>query len=129
MDEELCKVLVQVDDTSRVTAINSDAFISDETDWTVVDVGTGDRYHHAQNNYLRYPLIDDRGVYRYKFVDGMVVQRTQAEMDTDYANQPDPEPSKEEKEKTLMNARIQALTDRNEFLEDCVAEMAAIVYA
>lgn len=129
MDEELYKVLVQVDDASRVTAINSDAFISDETGWTVVDVGTGDRYHHAQNNYLTYPLIDDRGVYRYKFVDGMVVQRTQAEMDTDYANQPDPEPSKEEKEKTLMNARIQALTDRNEFLEDCVAEMAAIVYA
>lgn len=129
MDEELYKVLVQVDDASRVTAINSDAFISDETGWTVVDVGTGDRYHHAQNNYLTYPLIDDRGVYRYKFVDGVVVQRTQAEMDTDYVNQPDPEPSKEEKEKTLMNARIQALTDRNEFIEDCIAEMAAVIYA
>lgn len=129
MDEELYKVLVQVDDASRVTAINSDAFISDETGWTVVDAGTGDRYHHAQNNYLTYPLIDDRGVYRYKFVDGVVVQRTPNEMDTDYANQPNPEPSKEEKEKTLTNARIQALTDRNEFLEDCIAEMAAIIYA
>lgn len=129
MDEELYKVLVQVDDASRVTAINSDAFISDETGWTVVDVGTGDRHHHAQNNYLTYPLIDDRGVYCYKFVDGMVVQRTQTEMDTDYANQPDPEPSKEEKEKTLTNARIQALTDRNEFIEDCIAEMAAVIYA
>ena len=129
MDEELYKVLVQVDGASRVTAINSDAFISNETGWTVVDVGTGDRYHHAQNNYLTYPLIDDRGVYRYKFVDGMVVQRTQTEMDTDYANQPDPEPSKEEKEKTLANAKIQALTDRNEFIEDCIAEMAAGIYA
>lgn len=129
MDEELYKVLVQVDGASRVTAINSDAFISNETGWTVVDVGTGDRYHHAQNNYLTYPLIDDRGVYRYKFVDGMVVQRTQTEMDTDYANQPDPEPSKEEKEKTLANAKIQALTDRNEFIEDCIAEMAAVIYA
>ena len=129
MDEELYKVLVQVDGASRVTAINSVAFISNETGWTVVDVGTGDRYHHAQNNYLTYPLIDDRGVYRYKFVDGMVVQRTQTEMDTDYANQPDPEPSKEEKEKTLANAKIQALTDRNEFIEDCIAEMAAVIYA
>lgn len=129
MDEELYKVLVQVDDASRITAINSDAFISDETGWTVVDVGTGDRYHHAQNNYLTNPLIDDRGVYRYKFVDGMAVQRTQTEMDTDYANQPDPEPSEEEKEKTLTNARIQALTDRNEFIEDCIAEMAAVIYA
>ena len=129
MDEELYKVLGRVDDASQVTAINSDAFISDETGWTVVDAGSGDRYHHAQNNYLTYPLIDDRGVYRYKFVDGVVVQRTQAEMDADYANQPDPEPSKEEKEKTLTNARIQALTDRNEFIEDCIAEMAAVIYA
>ena len=34
-----------------------------------------------------------------------------------------------EKDITLKNAQIKALTDRNDFLEDCVAEMAAIVYA
>lgn len=34
-----------------------------------------------------------------------------------------------EKDITLKNAQIKALTDRNEFLEDCMAEMAAIVYA
>lgn len=41
----------------------------------------------------------------------------------------DPQPNKEEKEKTLMKAQIQALSERNDFLEDCVAEMASIVYA
>ena len=41
----------------------------------------------------------------------------------------DPQPTKEEKEKTLMKAQIQALSERNDFLEDCVAEMASIVYA
>ena len=56
MDEELYKVLVQVDDASRVTAINSDAFISDETGWTVVDVGTGDRHHHAHRRSRRISL-------------------------------------------------------------------------
>ena len=111
MNEELYKVLVQVDDASRVTAINSGAFISDETGWTVVDVGTGDRYHHAQNNYLTYPLIDDRGVYRYKFVDGMVVQRTQTEMDTDYTNQPDPEPSEEEKGLEEMGSEVDRIRE------------------
>ena len=40
-----------------------------------------------------------------------------------------PQPTKEEKEKTLMKAQIKALGDRNDFLEDCVAEMASIVYA
>lgn len=34
-----------------------------------------------------------------------------------------------ERDITLKAAQIQALTDRNEFLEDCVAEMASIVYA
>ena len=41
----------------------------------------------------------------------------------------EPQPTQEEKEKTLMKAQIKALGDRNDFLEDCVAEMASIVYA
>lgn len=39
------------------------------------------------------------------------------------------EPTAEEKEKTLLKAQIQALSERNDFLEDCMAEMASIVYA
>lgn len=128
MDTESCKVLVQTDDAGRVTAINSDAFVSGD-DWTQIDEGEGDRYRHAQNNYLLKPLTDERGVYRYKLVDGLVVQRTQAEMDADFAARPAPEPTEDEKERTLLRAQIQALSDRNDFLEDCVAEMAGIVYA
>lgn len=41
----------------------------------------------------------------------------------------EPQPTVEEKEKTLIKAQIQALSERNDFLEDCVAEMASIVYA
>lgn len=128
MDTEICKVLVQTDDAGRVTAINSDAFVSGDG-WTQIDEGEGDRYRHAQNNYLLKPLTDERGVYRYKLVDGLVVQRTQAEMDADYAARPAPEPTEDEKERKLLKAQIQALSDRNDFLEDCVAEMAGIVYA
>ena len=43
--------------------------------------------------------------------------------------EPRPKPTEKEKEKTLMKAQIKALGDRNDFLEDCVAEMASIVYA
>lgn len=39
------------------------------------------------------------------------------------------QPTVEEKEKTLIKAQIQALSERNDFLEDCVAEMASVVYA
>ena len=128
MDTESCKVLVQTDEAGRVTAINSDAFVSGDG-WTAIDEGEGDRYRHAQNNYLLEPLTDERGVYRYKLVDGLVVQRTQAEMDADFDARPAPEPTAEEKERTLLKAQIQALSDRNDFVEDCMAEMAGIVYA
>ena len=128
MDTESCKVLVQTDDAGRVTAINSDAFVSGDG-WTASDEGEGDRYRHAQNNYLLKPLTDERGVYRYKLVDGLVAQRTQAEMDADFDARPAPEPTAEEKERTLLKAQIQALSDRNDFVEDCMAEMAGIVYA
>lgn len=128
MDTESCKVLVQTDDAGRVTAINSDAFVSGDG-WTQIDEGEGDRYRHAQNNYLIEPLTDERGVYRYKLVDGLVAQRTQAEMDADFDARPALEPTAEEKERTLLKAQIQALSDRNDFLEDCMAEMAGIVYA
>lgn len=128
MDTENCKVLVQTDDAGRVTAINSDAFANGDG-WTAIDEGEGDRYRHAQNNYLPKPLTDERGVYRYKLVDGLVAQRTQAEMDADFDARPAPEPTAEEKERTLLKAQIQALSDRNDFVEDCMAEMAGIVYA
>lgn len=128
MDTESCKVLVQTDDAGRVTAINSDAFVSGDG-WTQIDEGEGDRYRHAQNNYLLKPLTDERGVYRYKLVDGLVAQRTQAEMDADFDARPAPEPTAQEKERTLLKAQIQALSDRNDFVEDCMAEMAGIVYA
>lgn len=128
MDTESCKVLVRIDDAGRVTAINSDAFVSGDG-WTAIDEGEGDRYRHAQNNYLLKPLTDERGVYRYKLVDGLVAQRTQAEMDADFDARPAPEPTAEERERTLLKAQIRALSDRNDFLEDCMAEMAGIVYA
>lgn len=128
MDTESCKVLVQTDEAGRVTAINSDAFVSGDG-WTQIDEGEGDRYRHAQNNYLIEPLTDERGVYRYKLVDGLVARRTQAEMDADFDARPALEPTAEEKERTLLKAQIQALSDRNDFVEDCMAEMAGIVYA
>lgn len=96
------KVLVQTDDTGRVTAINSYAFVSGDG-WAQIDEGAGDRYHHAQNNYLQKPLMDERGVYRYKLVDGLVVQRTQAEMDADFDARPAP-PTIEERVNTLESA-------------------------
>ena len=127
-------VYANVDESDRIIAINSSAFLTDVTGWTEIDSGYGDKYHHAQGNYLDKPLMDERGIYRYKLVDGKAVERTQEEMDADYVP-PEVKPtdaeriSQLESEKKLLTAQVQALSDRNDFVEDCIAEMAAIVYA
>lgn len=127
-------VYVKVDESNRVTSINSSAFLADVTGWTEIDSGYGDKYHHAQGNYFDKPLCDERGICRYKLVNGRPVERTQEEMDADYVppevKLTDTERiSKLESEKKLLTAQVQALSDRNDFMEDCIAEMATIVYA
>ena len=77
-------VYVKVDESNRVTSINSSAFLPDTTGWTEIDSGYGDKYHHAQGNYFDKPIMDMRGIYRYKLVNGRPVERTQEEMDADY---------------------------------------------
>ena len=134
MDMQPYIVYVRTDDAGRITAINSSAFLADVTGWTEIDSGYGDKYHHAQGNYFDKPLCDERGIYRYKLVDGKPVERTQEEMDADYVP-PEVKPTDAERilqlesEKKLLTAQVQALSDRNDFMEDCIAEMATIVYA
>lgn len=77
------RVYIKTDDKNRVTAVNSEIFISDTTGWTEIDRGDGDRYVHAQGNYLPKPLTDENGVYRYKYADGAVAERTAEEMAAD----------------------------------------------
>lgn len=127
-------VYVKLDEENRITGANSSAFLRDITGWIEIDQGFGDKYHHAQGNYFPQPIMDDRGIYRYKLVDGKPVERTQEEMDADYVP-PEVKPtdaeriSQLESEKKLLTAQVQALSDRNDFMEDCIAEMATIVYA
>lgn len=96
MQEQPYKVFVRVDSEGRVVEINSSAFVQNTDGWVEIDIGLGDRYHHAQNQYLPRPLMDDRGIFQYKLCDGKIVERTQEEMDADYAVRPVPEPTNEE---------------------------------
>ena len=127
-------VYVKTDDANRITAVNSNTFLTDTDGWTEIDSGYGDKYHHAQGNYFDKPLYDERGICRYKLVNGRPVERTQEEMDADYVP-PEVKPTDAERilqlesEKKLLTAQVQALSDRNDFMEDCIAEMATIVYA
>lgn len=78
-------VYVKPDEAGRITAINSSAFLSDTDGWVKIDHGVSDKFHHAQGNYFPKPIMDDRGIYRYKLLDGEAAERTQEEMDVDYS--------------------------------------------
>ena len=113
-------VYVNTNSDGYITAVNSSAFLPDTHGWTEIDSGYGDKYHHAQGNYFTQPIIDERGIYRYKLVDGKPVERTQEEMDADYV-EPELTPTTDE--------RIAQLEAQNETLLECLLEMSEIVYA
>lgn len=77
-------VYVKTNDSGHIAAVNSSAFLTDTDRWTEIDSGYGDKYHHAQGNYFDKPLCDERGICRYKLVNGRPVERSQEEMDADY---------------------------------------------
>lgn len=77
---DVYKVYVSVDESGRIVSINSSAFVLDTEGLVEIDRGPGDRFHHAQGNYLPGPLMDARGVCRYKLEGGKVIERTEEEM-------------------------------------------------
>lgn len=79
MDDIEYAVYAKTDDRNVITAINSSAFLPDTTGWTEIDEGSGDKYHHAQNNYLPAGLMDENGVFNYKLTDGKPELRTTEE--------------------------------------------------
>lgn len=85
------RVYIKIDSENRITAVKSEIFISDTSDWIEIDNGDGVRFVHAQGNYLPKPITDENGVYRYKFENGTVCERSADEMAADTPI-PEPEP-------------------------------------
>lgn len=97
MDMQPYIVYVCTDVENRITAVDSSAFLLNPDGWTEIDRGYTQCHHHAQGNYFNNPIMDDRGVCRYKLVDGKPVERTQEEMDAEYDARPAPEPTTKER--------------------------------
>lgn len=60
--EETISVLVQVSEDGCITAVSSSAFQQAAPGWRTIDHGLGDRYLHAQGNYLPGDLFEPDGV-------------------------------------------------------------------
>ena len=79
MDDIKYTVYAKTNENGIIISINSSAFLSDVTEWMEIDEGEGDKYHHAQNNYLPAGLTDENGIFNYKLVDGQPELRTAEE--------------------------------------------------
>lgn len=127
------RVYVLCDSENRVLRLEGEYSLpADLTGWTKIDEGFGDKYALAQSHYLDKPLYDG-AVLRYKLVVGKVVERTAEEIEADKAKLPKPAIPKSnaelEAENATLRQQVSALADQQSFYEDCIAEMAEIVYA
>ena len=77
------KVYVSLQD-GYITSINSEIFLTQEkiSTMTEIDRGQGDKYAHAQSQYLEKELVDEHGRYNYKFVEGKVVEVSEGDKPT-----------------------------------------------
>lgn len=127
------RVYVLCDSESRILRLEGEYSLpADLTGWTKIDEGYGDKFSLAQSHYLDKPLYDG-AVLRYKLVDGKVAERTAEEIEADKAKLPKPVILKTnaelESENANLKQQISALADQQSFYEDCIAEMASVVYA
>ena len=72
MIEQPIKVYVKVNDKNEVVEVGSSIFIEDTTGWIEIDEGFGDKYAHAQSQYFDKPLINENGVYNYKYINNKI---------------------------------------------------------
>lgn len=75
----MVKVYVKVDSDSLITEVNSEIFMESIDGYALIDEGEGDRFTHAQGNYLESGLMDEQGRYNYRLLDGNVVLLTEEE--------------------------------------------------
>jgi hypothetical protein len=109
MEEMKSKVYIQVDERNRILRCEGGYTmqnIQNIDEWIFVDEGNGDRYNLCQSHYFEGSLYTEDGIPRYKWDGEQAVLRTEAEIEADRAEIPEPVPEPSEEE--LM---WQAITD------------------
>lgn len=125
METQKSKVYVMRNNAGYIIRIDggyTENNITTPEDWVLIDEGYGDKYNLCQSNYLPKPLHTGGGAYRYKLVDGQVVECTPEEIAAqEEANKSEAVPTTEE--------RFKELESQNQMLMECLLEMSETVYA
>ena len=77
------KVYIKLDSQNRIiqceggyTEFNIDRI----EDWIKIDEGYGDKYNLCQAHYFEKGLYTDEGLYRYKYINNKIIERTADEL-------------------------------------------------
>ena len=116
-------VFVLTDESGYITAVNSSAFLPNPGDWSEIDRGFGDRYHHAQGNYFPKPIITDDGAFCYRLVDHNPVECSAEDIAGQEAS------NRGTAYAQTWQKRIEELEVQNELLMECVLELSEVGYA
>ena len=90
------KAYALLDERGCILDVNCSEWMQDATGWILIDEGYGDKYHHAQGNYLPGPTTDMDGIPLYLWDGAQVIRRTDKEIEADRASLPTPGPTREE---------------------------------
>lgn len=72
--EKPIKVYIKINYNNEIIEIGSSVFIKDATGFIKIDSGFGDKYAHAQSQYFEEPLINENGIYNYKYISGQILK-------------------------------------------------------
>jgi len=107
------RVYIKIDENNFITQIEGECSLSnlgglDQPNVIKIDEGEGDKYNHAQGRYLDKPIMDEMGAYNYKYIDGKVVEATEADKAPFYEAM---EKAREEAERNSPQAQIERLSE------------------
>lgn len=130
--KEIIKVYIKTNENNIITAINSSIFLNNIEGYIQVDEGIGDKYAHAQGNYLDKSLVDESGRFNYKFENGQILELTEEDKNSLF-QKPEPTPSKQEKINSALleenaNIRLQLIKQQkiNAEIMKRIAELGGI---
>lgn len=115
------KHYIRLDTENRIIKGFSDAF-EQPIDGDICINKQGGR-HFELLGVVNPLLMDMQGIYLYKYVDGVIKERTTEEIQADINKIVVPI-----SEMDLLKAQLKAETERREFVEECIAEIATTIY-
>lgn len=72
LEEIKIKVYAKLDSNKTITEVTSGIFLQNTAGYKLIDEGLGDKYAHAQSQYLEKTLMDLKGRFNYKFKNKLI---------------------------------------------------------